>query len=93
MSVVALVPAAGRGERLGERVGDDVAVGVAGTAVDVRPVQARDRAGPAGLDRVDVGADADPRDGAHGSIMPHPGMPDVLPVLSPSHPDAEESPR
>ena len=51
----------GGGEHgVGERVRDDVAVGVAGAAVDVRPVQAGDRSRPAGLDRVDVGADRRP---------------------------------
>ena len=50
----------GRGEDgVGERVGDDVAVGVPGAAVGAGPVQAGQPAGPAGLDRVHVGADAD----------------------------------
>ena len=53
---------------VGERVRDDVAVGVAGAAVDARPVQAGDRARPTRLDRVDVGADPDP--GQVGLIAP-----------------------
>ena len=58
---VADVPA-GRGQhRVGEGVRDDVAVGVAGAAVDPGPLQPGDPARAAGLDRVHVGADADTR--------------------------------
>ena len=65
----------GRPRRAGRRSGvrGDVAVGVPGAAVDARPVQPGQPAGAAGLDRVDVGADADPQAQlAHRRAAPRP---------------------
>ena len=53
--------ACGAEQRVAQRVGRDVAVGVAGAAVCALEKQSEQPARPARLDRVHVGADSHPR--------------------------------